>query len=230
MSAYLDECAIPSLWQDSIKLMKIGEHAKIECFKHEDSFHLRDGFDEKFNCFYDSPELSLKFIRVIEGGPLYEMDEDDKLKMAIRMKNVGTALYKANLYLKAIEKYDIGLGALSPVKEHIEKYKETYISLQLNVALSFFKLKDYRQCIVRADRVLEIEPDEFRTIFRKGMAYKMMFEFQNANECFAKGKEIAENKLQTVSVQDFEREIKHVAELVEVYHKKEKKLYSNLFK
>lgn len=227
---YLDESAIPSVWEDTLKLMKVGEHAELFCFPNEKSENLRDGLNEKFNCFDDSPVLYLTFISLLSGGPVYEMEEPEKLELAKRMKNVGSELFKKEKFLRAIEKYDNGLGALNPVKDHLDLYKDTYFSLQLNVALSFYKLKDFQKCIIRCDRVLETDPTEHRAIYRKGMAFKMSFEYQQAIEQFEAGKKIAESKNLKNIVKDFEKEITLVASHIGAYHKKEKKIYANLFK
>ena len=230
LTAYLDESYLPSLWEDALKLMKIGEYAKIQCFENEKSQNLRDGLTEEFNCPCDTPVIYFRFLKVLSGGPVYEMDEPEKLNIALRMKKVGAELFKRNLYTRAIDKYDNGLGALNPVKDHLEMYKDTFISLQSNIALCFFKLKEYSKSIIRCDRILEVVPDESRAFYRKGMNLKMMFEFNSAIEIFEKGKSIAQEKDQQSNIIEFERELKSSKENLEAYHKKEKKIYANLFK
>jgi hypothetical protein len=228
--AFLDESVIPSLWEDALKLMKLEEYSKIQCFKHDGSYHLRDGLEEKFNCPYETPIIHLKLLKILKGGPLYEMEDSEKLEIALRMKKAGTDLFRKNLFERAIEKYDNGLGALNPAKDNLDLFKDIFITLQLNVALSFFKLKEYRKCILRCDRILDIDPEDFKALFRKAMAFKMMCEFVNANENLDKGRKFAENKQRAEFVKEFDKEIKAVNELVQAYRKKEKKLYANLFK
>ena len=228
--AFIDECVLPSLWEDTLKLMKIGESAKIQCFPNDRIDNLRDGFTEKFNCPENNPQIYFKILRLISGGPVYEMEENEKLDLAKRMKIVGSELFKRNLFTKAIDKYDNGLGALNPIKDNMDMYKDTFISLQLNIAMCFFKLKDYSKCISRCEKVIDVESGEFRAFYRKGMALKMSFEYLSAMEQFEKGKVIAIEKNQELSVKEFEKELTQVAAHIEAYHKKEKKIYANLFK
>ena len=96
--------------------------------------------------------------------------------------------------------------------------------------MSFARLKDYRQSITRCDRILEVEPNEFRAYFRKGIGFKSLCEYHNATQAFQKGKIIAETFDQSDAVKDFDKEIKGVEVLVQAYHKKEKKIFANLFK
>lgn len=230
ITAYLDECSIPSLWQDSIKLMKLNEYCKIECFPNEKSQNLRDSFDEYLNCPIDTPIIYFTLKNVISGSPLYELEDEDKLQIALRMKKTAADLFRAEKFLRAIDKCELGLAAVNPVKDNLELFKDVYVGLQLNVAMSYCKLKEYRPAVIRCDRVLEVAKDEFKVVYRKGVALKMMFEYNNAIEQFEKGLEIAKEKNNESAVKDFNREIAQCRLLLENYHKKEKKLYANLFK
>ena len=229
MIAFIDECSMPSLWQDTIKLMKPNEHCKVECFPNDKSPNLRDSFAPELNCDSDSPVLHLKLLQVISGGPLYELEDEDKLVIAIRMKNIGSELYKKSLFTRAIEKYEFGLAAINPAKDNLELFQEVYVSLQLNTALCFFKLKEFRSAVIRCDRILEISANEFKVLFRKGSALKSMFEYLNAIGVFEKGILAAKSAGNEAAVQDFNREIRSCQDLIGNYHKKEKKLYANLF-
>lgn len=230
ITAYLDECAIPSLWQDSIKLMKLHEYCKVECFPNEKSVNLRDSFNEDLNCPVDTPVFHFTLNNVISGAPLYELEDEDKLQIALRMKKTAADLYRAEKYLRAIDKCELGLAAVNPVKDNLELFKDVYVSLQLNVAMSNCKLKEYRTAVVRCDRVLEVAKDEVKVVYRKGVALKMMFEYGNAIEQFEMGMEIAKGKNDAAAVRDFCKEIAQCRVLLENYRKKEKKLYANLFK
>jgi hypothetical protein len=229
LTAYIDECSIPSLWQDTIKLMKLNEHCRVECFPNEKSTTLRDSFNTDLNCKSDEATLHLKLLQILSGGPLYDLEEEDKLHVAKRMKTVGSDLFKISNFSRAIEKYELGLAALNPVKDNLEMFLETYVSLQLNIALSFSKLKDFRSSVIRCDRVLEVSPEELKVLFRKGSSQKSMFEYQAAIQVFEAGLEIARNK-KNEAVKDFLKEIAECKSCIENYHKKEKKLYANLFK
>lgn len=230
MIAYLDECQIPSLWEDCLKQMKEGEYSQIECFPNEKSSNLRDGLIENLNIPSDTPILFFKIVKIISGSALYEMEDEDKKNMALRMKTAGTSLFRCNLFAKAIEKYDIGLGALNPVKDNLDLFLDIYTSLQLNVALSFSKQKDYRNCIIRCDRVLEHNPKDIKTIYRKASALKCMFEYIQGAEVFQKALEISREKGDTQAEKDILKELEQIKELEVKYKQKEKKLYSGLFK
>ncbi|OMJ86023.1 hypothetical protein SteCoe_12525 [Stentor coeruleus] len=230
MTAYLDENQIPSLWEDCLKQMKEGEYSHIECFPNDKSKNLKDGLIENLNIPSDTPVLYFRLIRIISGSALYEMEDEDKKIMAIRMKAAGTSLFRCNLFAKAIEKYDIGLGVLNPVKDNLDLFLDLYTSLQLNVALSFSKQKDYRNCIIRCDRVLEHNPKDIKTIYRKASALKYMFEYTQANEVFQKALDISREKGDMQAEKDILKELEQVKELEINYKKKEKKLYAGLFK
>lgn len=230
ITAYLDECLIPSLWQDTVKLMKLYENCKVECFPNEKSLNLRDSFSLELNCPVDNPVIQFKLNKIISGAPLYDLEDEDKLIIALRMKKTAAELFKAEMFLRAIEKCELGLAAVNPVKDNLGLFQEVYISLQLNTAMSFCKLKEYRPAVVRCDRIFEISKDEIKVIYRKGVAIKMMFEYKNAIEVFERGMELAKVQGNDAAVKDFIREISQCESLLESYHKKEKKLYANLFK
>lgn len=229
LTTFIDTCSIPSLWQDTIKLMKLNEHCKVECFPNDKSPNLRDSFSPELNCDSDTPVLHLKLLQILSGGPLYELEDEDKVTIAIRMKNIGSELYKQNLFTRAIEKYELGLAAINPAKDNLELFQEVYVSLQLNTALCFFKLKEFRNSVIRCDRILEISANEFKVLYRKASALKAMFEYKNAIEVFEKGILAAKMAGNEAAVQDFNKEIRSCQDLIGNYHKKEKKLYANLF-
>jgi tetratricopeptide (TPR) repeat protein len=226
---FIDECKIPSLWEDTLKLMKVGEHSRIECVSGEDSFHLRDSLNDELNCPVDNPVLYFKLHKIVQGAPLYEMEDDEKVAMAARMKITGNELFKRELWGKAIEKYDNGVSAVNPVKDNPDMFKAIYISLQLNIANCFCKLKEYRNAIVRCDRILEAEPDEYKAFYRKGIALKLMCEYAQAIPVFEKGLSITQTGNIVAAAKDFQKELQLIQELLTAYHKKEKKMFSKLF-
>lgn len=120
---------------------------------------------------------------------------DDKLTKyygALDRKNEGNELYKKELYDRAISKYTYGLELIkqldSTIKidetqdestekqdtnssENVLDVKKLHISLMMNICQCYIKLNDTNNLITLSKEILKIDPNNSKTLYRKGIVY-----------------------------------------------------------
>ncbi|PWZ57196.1 hypothetical protein Zm00014a_017530 [Zea mays] len=112
------------------------------------------------------------------------MDEADKIK------NTGNRLFKEGKFELAKAKYDKVLREYNHVHPHDDEEGKIFAnsrnSLHLNVAFCYQKMGEYRKSIETCNKVLDTNPVHAKALYRRGMSYMLLGEFDDARNDFEK--------------------------------------------
>eukprot|EP01133_Synstelium_polycarpum_P000395 gene395-464_t len=123
----------------------------------------------------------------IEGGAEF-------LKVAEAIKNVGNDMFKVGKNAEAIEKYQKSLRYLDCVSM-MDGLRQTQTTCYLNMALCFTKLNKLKDAIQSCNEALALNPKDVKGLFRRGKAYSLQSDHDEAIQDFNKVLELdPENK------------------------------------
>lgn len=116
-------------------------------------------------------------------------------------KNNGTIMLKQNHnYMKAIEYYNKALFSIKILVEDknlnvgedyvLKVIQECEIPISSNLTLWYLKEGDNENVIKYANKLLQMNPDNVKILFRRGMAYTNMMEFEKAKEDLVKANKL----------------------------------------
>jgi len=118
---------------------------------------------------------------VIEDYPMNNLY--NKKRVPYIEKNNGSLYLKENNYSKAIEHYNKALFSIKILIDDrdlnvgeeysVKVIKEVEMPINSNLTLWYLKLKDYEKVVEYADRILNIEPDNGKILYRRGMAHTL---------------------------------------------------------
>ncbi|XP_047330537.1 peptidyl-prolyl cis-trans isomerase PASTICCINO1 [Impatiens glandulifera] len=112
------------------------------------------------------------------------MDEVDK------MKGTGNRLFKEGKFELAKAKYDKVLREFNHVNpqddDEGKEFSDTRNLLHLNVAACYLKLGESRKSIEACNKVLDTNPVHVKGLYRRGMAYMSLGDFEDARNDFNK--------------------------------------------
>jgi FK506-binding protein 4/5 len=159
--------------------------------------------------------------------PSWEMSNEEKLAAAQKAKDEGNELFKAGKFKGAIKKYSKASSFVeydhSLTEEEKARAKPLQITAHLNTAACHLKLKDYKACIEKCDKVLKLEAGNIKALFRKGQALSALDEWRDAELTLKQALEIEpQNK-------DVQRELALLKRKVVEQERKDKKRFANLF-
>lgn len=108
-------------------------------------------------------------------------------------KNNGTIMLKQHQnYMKAIEYYNKALFSIKILVEDknlnvgedyvLKVIQECEIPISSNLTLCYLKEGDNENVIKYANKLLQMNPDNVKILFRRGMAYTNMMEFEKAKD------------------------------------------------
>ncbi|KAL2610005.1 hypothetical protein R1flu_028578 [Riccia fluitans] len=107
---------------------------------------------------------------------------------AERQKATANRLFKEGKYEHAKNKYDHILREFKHVNpdgdEEAKELSNTQISIQLNIAACWQKLKDHVKAIELCNKVLEGNPHHVKALFRRGTSYTATFDYDLARNDF----------------------------------------------
>ncbi|RXH81343.1 hypothetical protein DVH24_006168 [Malus domestica] len=110
------------------------------------------------------------------------MDEAEKIR------NTGNRLFKEGKFELAKAKYDKVLREFNHVNPQDDEegkiFANTRNLLHLNVAACFLKMGECRKSIETCNKVLEANPGHVKALYRRGMAYITLGDFEEAKRDF----------------------------------------------
>jgi len=149
----------------------------------------------------------------------------DPLVVATNLKTQGNASYKNENFFRAVVKYNKALSTLpsieNPTKEQEKEIGELTSACNLNIAACLLQTKDYRGVIECCKKVLELDKNNVKALFRLGKAQAALNE-DNPLETLLKAAKIQNSK----EIQD---EIKAVKQQLAKQENKDKRVYSQMF-
>lgn len=182
--------------------------------------------------------------------PMHRLSAKERLDKCNEVKMTGGSHFKEGKYDQAIEEYrkvvryavsstfkDNGevvdlddspnsenFPAESPAEEaQRQELKQMLLVGHLNLALCYLKLNKTKDCISSCDEALEIEPNNVKALFRKGLAYLQTNDYELALKQFEKLLEIDPNNAEA----KIRKNACNVA--LRNYYQKQKDIYKNLF-
>jgi tetratricopeptide (TPR) repeat protein len=132
-----------------------------------------DGFPDPVDPEEEAAEAKKKTGAEQEEEQLSAAMAQSLLEDATRLKDAGNALFKAGDNAAAIATYDEALNAVKDAptsNEAKELLKPVLISLHNNSAAAQIKLEAWEAAEASASQVLELEADNSKALFRRGMA------------------------------------------------------------
>lgn len=181
------EGLVPEGLEMCIRLMLPGETSLIRCPP--------DYAYDKFERPAEVPEGSYVQWEVELLG--FEMPKDwtglnfqSIMEEADKIKSTGNRLFKEGKYELAKTKYEKVLREYNHVNPQDDDEGKIFLnsrnSLQLNVAACLQKLGEYRKSIEICNKVLEANPVHVKALYRRGMSYMLVGDFDEARNDFNK--------------------------------------------
>ncbi|KAL3684851.1 hypothetical protein R1sor_002873 [Riccia sorocarpa] len=157
----------------------------------------------------------------------WDMESEEKIEAAIRLKEDGNALFKVQKYTRAAKKYEKAAKLIEYDSgfddEQKKKTKVLKVTCNLNDSACKLKLKDYKEAIKLSTKVLEIEPQNVKALYRRAQGYIETFDLDLAEYDIKKALEIDPNN------REIRQEFKLLKQRQVEQNKKEAKMYGNMF-
>ncbi|KAF8728781.1 hypothetical protein HU200_018059 [Digitaria exilis] len=181
------EGLVPEGFEMCVRLMLPGEKSIVTCppdFAY-DKFPRPANVPEGATVQWEIELLGFEMPKDWTGLTFKEiMDEADKIK------NTGNRLFKEGKYELAKAKYDKVLREYNHVHPHDDEegkiFANSRSSLHLNVAFCYQKIGEYRKSIETCNKVLDANPVHVKALYRRGMSYMLLGEFDDARNDFQK--------------------------------------------
>ncbi|MCL7034530.1 hypothetical protein MKW94_011485 [Papaver nudicaule] len=169
----------------------------------------------------------VELVSFVKDKESWDMDNGEKIVAAGKKKEEGNALFKAGKYARASKRYEKAAKFIeydSPFAEEEKKQARTLkVSCNLNNAACKLKLKSYKEAEKLCTKVLEIESQNVKALYRRAQAYINLVDFDLAELDIKKALEIDPNN------RDVKLEYKVLKEKVKEYNKKDAKFFGNIF-
>lgn len=185
------EGLVPEGFEMSVRLMLPGEIALVTCPP--------DYAYDKFPRPADVPEGALVQWEIELLG--FEMPKEwdgldfkSIMNEAEKIRNTGNRLFKEGKFELAKAKYEKVLREFNHVNpqddEEGKVFSNTRNLLNLNVAACYLKLGECRKSIEMCNKVIEANPANAKALYRRGMAYMTLGDFEDARNDFEMMKKV----------------------------------------
>jgi len=209
-------------WDVGVASMKKGELALLIC-KPEYAYG-SEGSPPSI-----PPNSTLHFEVELFGWDDPEPDTiQEKLKAGEILKIKGNELYKVKDFKGALEKYNKALeyfahcwGLEEEEKKQVDALK---LSLLLNVSACQMELGDYTEVYYTCSKVLDIDTNNVKALYRRGKSLSIRNEFEKAKEDLVEAAKLAPNN------KEIRQEYEALKNKIGLWKQKEKELFSGIFK
>ncbi|MCO5564326.1 hypothetical protein L7F22_017986 [Adiantum nelumboides] len=157
----------------------------------------------------------------------WQMNATEKLEAAAKKKEEGNAFFKAGNYWRAAKRYERAAIYIEQDKpfsgDEKQQVQALKLSCYLNCAACKLKLNEFRVAVDLCSRVLELEPENLKALYRRLQAYIQVGEL-----------DLAESDIQKALVIDPDNrevklELKKLRQIENQYQKKSAEMFENLF-
>ncbi|KAG1942742.1 peptidyl-prolyl cis-trans isomerase FKBP5 [Pimephales promelas] len=157
----------------------------------------------------------------------WEMDLNEKLERVVLVKQKGTQYFKTGLYNHAVIQYQQIVNWLEMEcgtdKEHLQAIQSFLLVAHLNLALCYLRLREYSQTVDNCNKVMELDPENEKALYRRGEARLLRNEFSLALVDFRKVLQVNSfNRAARSQIAICQRKIRE-------HHERDKKIYANMF-
>ncbi|CAK7348102.1 unnamed protein product [Dovyalis caffra] len=157
----------------------------------------------------------------------WDMNTQEKIEAAGKKKEEGNELFRAGKYERASRRYEKAANFIeydsSFTDEEKQQSKVLKISCKLNNAACKLKLKDYKEAEKLCTKVLELDSQNVKALYRRAQAYMHLVDLDLAEIDIKKALEIDPDN------RDVKLEYKILKDKVREYNKKDAQFYSNIF-
>ncbi|CAM6089988.1 unnamed protein product [Calypogeia fissa] len=169
----------------------------------------------------------LELVSFVKEKESWDMETPEKIETSIKKKEDGNALFKVGKYNRAAKKYERAAKLIEYDSgfddEQKKKAKVLKVTCNLNNAACKLKLKDHKEAVKLTTKVLEVEPQNVKALYRRGQAYIELYDLDVAEWDYKKALELDPQN----------REIRAAVKALKLkqaeQNKKEAKMYSNMF-
>ncbi|ONM03151.1 peptidyl-prolyl isomerase [Zea mays] len=196
----------------------------------------------------------VELISFVKDKESWDLNNEEKIEAAGKKKEEGNALFKSGKYARASKRYEKAAKYIeydtSFSEDEKKQSKQLKISCNLNNAACKLKLKDYKEAAKLCTKVLELDSQNVKALYRRVQAYIQLADLELAEADIKKALEIdpdnryslgngfckAGSTLITYHADNFgnnprdvKLEYKILKEKIKEYNKKDAKFYSNMF-
>lgn len=212
-------------WDLAFASMKVGEKAVLIC-KPEYAYGA-SGSPPKIPA-----NATLKFdVELLGFSPkakeMWEMDSEEKIAAATKLKNKGTEQFKAKEFDAAAVTYNEAASYMEDMYDVADADKKTMKELQttcyLNAAMAYLKVENYAEAVSAATKALNNDPANVKALYRRGVGRIYTNDLERAKEDLsAAGKVDPSNR-------DVRRELAVLKNKMKEAREKEKLVFGGLF-
>ncbi|XP_068568252.1 peptidyl-prolyl cis-trans isomerase FKBP5 [Cebidichthys violaceus] len=170
-------------------------------------------------------EVTLKSFQ--RAKETWEMELPEKLDLAAGVKHKGNQYFKVGLYHQAVIQYqrivswlEMECGTGTEQQKRIQSFM---LTAHLNLALCFLRMKEFSQVVDNCNKVIELDEDNEKALYRRGEARLLRNEFSMAMEDFQQVLRVnPSNRAAHAQIAICQSKIKE-------HHEQDKKTYANMF-
>jgi len=169
----------------------------------------------------------VELVSFVKDKESWDLNNEEKIEAAGKKKEEGNALFKLGKFARASKRYEKAAKYIeydsSFSEEEKKQSKQLKISCNLNNAACKLKLKDYKQAEKLCTKVLELDSQNVKALYRRVQAYIQLADLELAEADIKKALEIDPDN------RDVKLEYRTLKEKIKEYNKKDAKFYSNMF-
>ncbi|KAG6964604.1 hypothetical protein JG687_00005882, partial [Phytophthora cactorum] len=212
-------------WDLAFASMKVGEKAVLTC-KPEYAYGA-SGSPPKIPA-----NATLKFdVELLGFSPkakeMWEMDTEEKIAEATKLKAKGTEQFKAKQFDTAAATYTQAASYMEDMYDVADEDKKTMKQLQttcfLNAAMAYLKVENYAEAVAVATKALNNDPSNVKALYRRGVGRMHTNDLERAKEDL-----LAAGKLDPAN-REVRREFEVLKKKMKEARQKEKSVFGGLF-
>ncbi|KQJ99076.1 70 kDa peptidyl-prolyl isomerase [Brachypodium distachyon] len=169
----------------------------------------------------------VELVSFVKDKESWDLNNAEKIEAAGTKKEEGNALFKLSKYARASKRYEKAAKLIeydtSFSEDEKKQSKQLKITCNLNNAACKLKLKDYKQAEKLCTKVLELDSQNVKALYRRAQAYTQLADLELAETDIKKALEIEPDN------RDVKLTYKNLKEKIKEINKKDAKFYSNMF-
>ncbi|KAM0913730.1 hypothetical protein ACQ4PT_011960 [Festuca glaucescens] len=169
----------------------------------------------------------VELVSFVKDKESWDLNNAEKIEAAGVKKEEGNALFKLSKFARASKRYEKAAKFIeydtSFTEDEKKLSKQLKITCNLNNAACKLKLKDYKQAEKLCTKVLELDSQNVKALYRRSQAYTQLADLELAEVDIKKALEIDPDN------RDVKLTYKTLKEKIKEINKKDAKFYSNMF-
>jgi len=169
----------------------------------------------------------VELVSFVKDKESWDLNNAEKIEAAGAKKEEGNALFKSGKYARASKRYEKAAKFVdydtSFSEDEKKLSKQLKITCNLNNAACKLKLKDFKQAEKLCTKVLELDSQNVKALFRRAQAYTQLADLELAEVDIKKALEVDPDN------RDVKLTYKTLKEKIKEINKKDAKFYSNMF-